>query len=523
MNRIWALPLRLPDRVWVALPTVLIVLASLVAAVLVGAVIALGSPLMNLLALGVIAGGVLLMIPTRLIVMAVLALGVVAAGLLSYYGGVKQGHWLVYLLCLALWLKLPFDALARSHLRAHRTVQYGPELGLVLPLLGMLVVIVVSSIHNATGPMELFIGARNYVFVWSLTFAVAAGALSDNDLKRVWLLLLVCAAAQAPFVGVQNLIASARGVSWDAMVGTFGGDPEGGGGGSGAMAIYLSIMVGAFVCLLKRGAIGPVWASLGIGSSVLAVLMAETKVFLVIGPLAAGLPLLNELRRRPLFVFSALGLMTLVVAAIFAFYQKTYFEGRSQGVYTVESSHYIDYILSMDTTLDRINRETGEVSRMAVPLIWWQEGWRDGPTVRLFGYGMRESRISRLLGAGKAARRHPFVLTTSSVSALLWDTGLLGLGCFTALLVMLARGSRRLSKKEVIAPFHRACLEATFVGAVVLLVTLLYNDTAMDHYAIQPLLAAMVGYTLYWERRVRELAPHAQAAPAAPLLRPVGD
>lgn len=509
MNRAWASPLRLPDRVWAALPTVLIVLLSLSAATLAGMVIALGSPQMNLLVLGLIAGGVLLMIPTRVIVFSVLAVGLFATGLLIYYARVGQAHWVVYLLCLALWLKLPFDALARSHQRAHRTTSYGAELGLLMPLLGMLGVIVVASIHNASGPLELLIGARNYLFVWSLAFVVAAGALDDDGLKKVWLFLLAAAAVQAPFVGVQHVIASAKGVSWDAMVGTFGGSPDGGGGGSGAMVIYLAIMIGAFVCLMKSGAMRWAWGALGIGLSVFAVLMAETKVFLVLGPLAASLPLVGELRRRPMFALGALAVVGMVIAAIFVFYQKTYFDSRS-AVQTNQAGDYLRYIFETDTQLDIVNRQTGEVARLAAPLLWWKEGWRDGPTVRLFGYGMRESRKSALLGEGKAARRHPFNLTTSTISVLLWDTGLVGLACFTTLLVVLALRSRRLSKSDAIPLFHRSCLEATFVAAVVLLATLPYNDAAIDHYTIQPLLALLVGYTVYWERRARELLSRAE-------------
>jgi hypothetical protein len=506
----WSVPLDvlhgMPNRLWQIAPTALVVLFSLAAALLCGVVLALGSPQMNLLVLGLTGGAVLLLLPSATIVGLVLTVALVATGLLLYYAKVGQAHWLVYLLCLLLWLKLPLDALARSHRNAHQTARFTGELFLVLPLAGMLLVVLVGGIHGGAGPLEWLIGARNYIFVWSLAFVLASGALSEPALRRLWWFLLFMAAIQAPFVAVQHVLSAARGVSWDAMVGTFGGSAEGGGGGSGAMAIYLAIMLGAFVVMLKNRMMPTAWGVLGILCCLLAVLMSETKVLLLLAPLAVGLPLLRELRRRPMFALSALAGLALAMAAMFAFYQQTYFANRAS-VYTVDASDYLRYMFQTDTKLDVVNRETGEVARLAAPLLWWKEGWRDGPTVRLFGYGMRESRHSALLGSGKAARRHAFVLTTSAVSVLLWDTGLLGLLCFCTLLVMLGLRSRTLSKRQDIPAFHRCALEATLGASLVLLVTLMYNDAAVDHHTIQPLLACLVGYVMYWERQIASAAP----------------
>lgn len=470
------------------------------ASVLAGAAIGLGSNLLTLMVSAVIVGPLLLFVPTAPLLLALLALALVLTGLASYYGRIGQVHWLPYVVCLWLWIKLPIDALARRpdrHLGASGLGPSAPTVVLgALAIAGML-----ATAFNMTPFLSFLVGAKNYLFVWSLSFAIASGTLTPAGLRWVWMALLAVAALQAPFAVQQHFFNFARSGSWDDVVGTFGGDSEGGGGASGAMVIYLSIALGTALALWRRRLLPRVWA-LAVGAAILlAVAMAEVKAFFVFMPLMAGVVLLRDLRERPAAGLLMLFGCAVTVMLMFSYYKYAYFDRQASSVAAVSSADYLDYILSVDSQAGFINRQTGEVSRVGAPLLWHREVARFGPEQRWLGFGLRACRIGNLVGAGDAARHFPFTLTTSAVTVLLWDVGLIGMACFLALLLTSGWLAWRLAADERIPTFHRAALECSAAAMAVLLVSSVYNDAVVDHYTIQMLLAFLVGYILYWRRQ----------------------
>ncbi len=492
--------------------TVAVMLLLLLAgAGLVGMVIALGSAPLTLLAAGAVGGLLLLFLPTPHLVAAQLVLSLVIAGVAMYYLKVAQAHWLPYALSLWIWMKLPMDRLAQVR------PQVGPSLPtsplVVLGLLWLLLALV-GAVINQTPLITFLVGARSHLFIWSLAFAVAAGVFAPEAQRRAWLALLLAAAIQLPFAAQQHFIQFGSSGSWDAVVGTFGGDPDGG-GSSGAMVIYLSIALGLTAALWQRGQLGRWPAAATALAILLAVALAEVKAFFLFAPLMLGLVLLREIRARPGFAIGALLASTVALVSVFAYYQQVYFNDGVRGAGRADSADYLRYIASADSRLDLINRRTGEVSRLGAPLLWATETAREGPARQLFGYGLRASRTGGVLGAGEAARQHAFSLTTSAVTVLLWELGLIGLALFAAILLATARAARRLCRHAAVPAFHRAALEAVPAAMAVLAVSSLYNDAVGNHYTIQTLLAFIVGHVLYWQRAAALADRAVPAAPAA--------
>ncbi len=489
-----------------------LLLLVVAASVLSGLAIGLGSNLLTMMVVAAIVGPMLLLVPTSALVVCLLMLSFVVTGLSSYYGRIGQVHWLPYIVCLWLWMKLPIDALVRRSRPGAHPPSPGPSgpgvlLGLFM-LTGLL-----STAFNATPMLSFLVGAKNYIFIWGLALVVASGVLGPEGLRRVWLALLVVAALQAPFAVQQHYLNFTRSGSWDAVVGTFGGDAEGGGGASGAMVIYLSVMLGCGLACWRRRCLPRVWVMALAAAVLLAVAMAEVKAFFVLMPLMVGVVMLRELRDRPALGLAVLLGCGVIVAALFGYYKQAYYDRPTSASASVTSAEYLDHILSVDSRLDFVNRQTGEVSRIGAPLLWDQEVRRFGPEQRWLGFGLRACRVGNLVGAGDAARHFSFNLTTSAVTVLLWDVGLIGFAGFVALLASTGWLAWRLSSNERIPDFHRAQLEACAGAMLVLLASLPYNDAVVDHYTIQTLLALVIGYVLFWRRQLVQVAAVAKANP----------
>lgn len=465
---------------------------------LLGMVIALGSQQLTLLAVGGVAGLLLLFLSSSSILTLLLVIGFVGVGLAWYYLGFFQATWLPYALSMFLWLKLPIDALAGNNARQGVMLSGLPAFAGFL--LAFFVVAIVSTAVNQTPVINWLVGGKNFLFIWSIAFLVASGAISEDYLKRAWVGLLGVALLQAPFAAVQHFTTFASSGNWDAIVGTFGGDPEFS-GGTGAMAIFLSIAVGLALAFTKNRQI-PLWAGVVTFIAIMtALLLSEAKVFFVLVPLMVAVVLLREVRRRPAFVLASLAAVLASGTIVAVFYMNTYYKPGQSGLYDADARSYLDYISGWDTQPDFVNRKTGEVSRLGAPLIWFKLSQEAGPDKMLIGYGMTGSRISQTVGYGAAAKTVRFNLTTSTLTVLLWDTGALGAIFFVVMLALAALSAWRLSSSVRIPLFHRTALEATAGAFAVCLVSCLYNNALVDGPALQIFLAFMVGYVLYWSRR----------------------
>jgi hypothetical protein len=465
---------------------------------LIGMVVALGSVPLMLLAAGAVGGLLLLFVPTPQIVVVLVGLSLFGTGVAMYYAKVAQAHWVPYALALWLWLKLPIDGALRTP--GTRRAATEPTVLLVVFALWFAVA-VAGAVVNQSSLLSWLVGARSHLFIWSLAIALGIGTLGAVGLRRAWLALVALAALQLPFAAQQHFVQFGAGASWDSVVGTFGGDPEGG-GASGAMVIYLAVMLGIVAALWRRGQMGSRTALAAAAAIVATVALAEVKAFFVLGPLMLAGVFVRDLVSRPLFGLSALAAAATLTAGLFFYYQQAYFQDTVRGAAHKSTTDYLAYIASADGQLDMVNRRTGEVSRLGAPLLWARESARDGAARQLVGYGLRASRTGGLLGAGEAARKFGFNLTTSAVTVLLWEVGVLGLAIFAALLAATAAVAQRAARHPALPEFDRALLEAVPALMLVLAASCFYNDAVVAHFTIQTLLAFVVGYVVFWHRRL---------------------
>jgi hypothetical protein len=466
---------------------------------LAGAFIALGSTQLSLLAIGGVLGLFMLFVPSTAILTLLLALAFFGVGVGMYYLGVAQMHWLPYALSMFLWMKLPIDRLGERFDAARRAPSVPIFLWALYVYFG---VAIVSSVMAELPPLNWLVGGKNTIFIWSICFLVASASVSERYLRYACYALLAVATLQAPFAVTQHFGAFALRGNWDAVVGTFGGDPEGG-GGSGLMAIFLSVAIGWAVVLVRDRHIGAPMALVVAVSAVVAIMMAETKVFFVLLPLMLVLVLARDAVQRPGFVLGAVLLASAFLVGVGVYYKDTYFSGRVDQNVSSGFGDYLNYALQTDSKVDFINPRTGEVGRSGAPLIWLKQAGFGGPQGYAIGYGMTSTRVSQTIGIGTAARRFQFMLATSSLSVLLWEVGALGTLAFVAMLISAAVSAQRLSRSVQVPPMHRSMLGGMAAALVVLLATVPYNNALVDGPALQVLLAFILGYVLRWHRQVQ--------------------
>jgi hypothetical protein len=465
---------------------------------LLGMVVALGSTQLSLLAIGAVGGVLLLLVPTTVVLALLLVLSFVVVGLASYYLKLHQSAWVPYALCLFLWIKLPIDALQT---RAARRVEIRDP-PFIYAIYAFIAIAIVSTLVNETALISALVGAKNFIFVWSVALLVATGVVGEKYLRNVWLGLLGVAGLQAPFAILQHFTQFKAQGNFDAVVGTFGGNPDGG-GASGSMAIFVCSSVGLAIALMRAREV-PAWVGCSVlVACVVSLLMAEVKVFFLLLPLVLAIVMLREVRRRPLVVVAAGLLAVLVLGAMFSFYKTNYTTQRTEAR-RLSATDYLDYMFKVDSNPEFVNRFTGEVSRIGAPLIWLRRADDWGPEKPLIGYGMTATRVSQTIGIGQAQRRFGFTLSTSSLTVLLWETGWLGTLAMLLGIGLCALTAWRLSGNQHIPPFHRATLEACAAALAVAAMTLPYNTAFVDGPSLQVFYAFVFGYVLFWYRAVQD-------------------
>lgn len=471
----------------------LLVGAWLLLALLCGAALPLLGVLVPaaFLALGVVLA-VFLFSPLALIG-SLLGLSFLVVGQLTFFAGVSQAVWLPYLLLVLISVKCLMEAF-RPQAAPVRLPTSAPGALLLLFLL----VFAASAVVNRVGPLPLLVAAKNYLFPWFLTLLMLQTLVAPEALRRVWLFFLWLVPLQLPFALVQHFVfARLPGASWDAVVGTFGGNFLRG-GGSGGMAICVGFGLLLALALRRAGQIGrglllTVWLS---GLATIA--LAEVKIFFLMLPVGLVLLLRRELLRHPLRALSGLLGGLLLLGAVGWVYQQVYSETLNR-TRTVEG--LLDYAFQAESDPYLFNPVTRELSRSGALLMWARYNDLDDHRAWL-GHGPAASRESATLGQGGLTRKYPFTLTTSTASTLLWDTGLAGLGafllvCASAGLVALRLARRRERDGQA---WQAATLEAAGVMLLLELPLAFYNRDAIDVPARQVLLAFLLGHVLMCRR-----------------------
>lgn len=357
--------------------------------------------------------------------------------------------------------------------------------------------VILSAFNHSTTSLALILALKTYLPMAGLLLIVITSRNVQESVYRLWTLLLAIAVIQLPFVVYQHFfIAGARsqggqGPSWDSIVGTMGGNPDGG-GSSGALAIFLSLCLIYVTNLVRYRLLGVFWGILFGILIVAGIALAEVKIVFVLLPLGVAGIFWNEVKREPTKAFLILALGILGTACILLVYQAVFWEKSK----LLGSNIGYNFQRSFEYMLDPnyFHATTGEVGRFAGFLLWWKDAWTD-PLTAVFGNGPGASRLNNLYVGDVARRYFPFTVDSTALVAILWDFGVVGFTCYACTLLAAFRiGVRHLNGNS--SPTESACIHTAIIGIAFLALSSIYNKDILYLPQMSLLLTFCIATTL---------------------------
>ncbi len=482
-----------------------VLLAALLIAMLCGVVVSLGVPLLSFALIGgIIAAFMLLLSADNMLY--VLAISVtLVIGQLLYFAGIVQSLWLPYGLGLLLFFQLPGAYEAR--LRAGTAAQPVPFIGWFYVFM---LSIVLSVVINLPNPLQVVVGSKNLIALWSVYLIIALGAVHQDRVEKLFSWLFPLAVLQLPFVLYQYFIVAAgrsnrggrAGISWDAIVGSFGGDPSGG-GASSVMAFYLVAAVLFSFALYRKGI--STWRHLLAMLSIMLVCigLAEVKIVVILLPIGVLLIMLPELLQRPFMALSTLVVVLGMMIGVLYLYDSLHYA--EAGYQSTSFGDLMDKTFGYSLDPNYLNPETGEIGRVGALVLWWNDGMVADPVRGLFGYGPGASRAISSVAVGEVAERYSFFIDRSAACQLLWDLGLLGFLTFMGVMVSAAVTAYRLAKNKLLSAPTVALLQTCVALLVANIIFLPYSRDLLELPAQGFLAMAILGYVALIYQTYREV------------------
>ena len=474
-------------------------------ALLAGFVAGLDTKIPAVLLIAVMAGVAILTMRANSVLWLLLIVTLVITGLVQYFGRINQIQWLPSLLAFGMFIRALLEGFGSRQTGAQMPKQGGMP-AFMWWFIAFVFLALAANIGKFESALQFLAGIKNYLAIWGVLVLIVVAKLTPEQLERLWKGIIAIGLLQVPVIIFQHLffaskraatIAGYHRAAWDSVVGTFGGDPDGG-GASGALALFLVVVLTLILALWKYGLVRHRTVIAGSLAVFVAIALGEVKVVLVILPLAVVMLFRGELLRRPLTLLGGL-LLALAMVAITLAYQALYWD-KSGGAKKGPMEH-IERAIDWSFGVDSVDRVTGEMGRVATLALWVRD-YRADAGERVLGHGFGSSRLSPV-GAGRIAKRYyPYLVGSTAAAGMLWDIGVLGLLAFCAVLVSAAFTGIRLSRSTEIPAFHRAVLETAVVGIVLYFMAVFYSADHLYLPAMGFLLMLFLGQIAFWYRRV---------------------
>ncbi len=495
------------SAVWV----VLLVMAALATAALLGAAAGLGDPM---LLVPFVAGGALiatLLVPVRWLVWTLVGMSFLVVGPAIYFARLEAARWLAPSLGILLTLPLLLGLLT-----PRERVPGGAALPASLRLyILFLVVLAFSTLLTSPRLAELLPAVRFYVAYLPLGLVIAFGFLGARDLERLWRFLLACAVIQLPVALYQAVVVAPRRVvqrsTWDAVSGTFPGNPEGG-GANAAVSLFLLVAALIAISLWRAGFLRLRWMLAVALSSLAVILIGEVKAIALLIPVAFALLFARDLFRRPVLAVVGVAAGVILGATVLAVYQHTHFADRAPSLFN--SGPPATPLESVQNQLDPQLHVRGlTAGRMFTFFDWAVRVPGSGKIAEtLIGYGAGSTQVGRL-GAGEVFEFLLYRVDITGSGLLLWEAGVLGHLLIIACFATAASAGFRLCRRPEVPAVHRAVLHAVAVGMVLHLLCLPYKEFHFSAAPSQVLLFLSLGYISFWQRTLGRSPASAPCGP----------
>lgn len=483
---------------------VVMVLAAVFAALLLGAVVGLGAAQLTIALAGLLAFlPILFLINTRVLLPLLLITVFIVQGTAAYFFNLRMATWMATMLCGLFFVRALLELTNRREAIPAPSRQF-PGAGTVIVAASLYLLCYFFSLSlGDANPLQIISTLRFTLPMYGVLFALYWFNWQEERITRMWVMLIVFMVIQIPVVAYQHFfLISARG--WDGVSGTFGW---------GMSAIMVIFSLGTLMFVLARWSRGltsmPV--VLGVGFCVIIViLLGEVKASLFWMPLGMLWVLRRRVMRNVIAFATFACLILAFTAGTYAAYKAMYWKEGAKHDDTIAEK--LEYIGSYVVDPNNINYRTGEVSRGASMALWYHDSV-SATKERLIGFGPGASAISSSTGLGVVAMRYrPLGIAATALATLLWDVGVLGTLCYMALLASGILAGVRFVKRGNASPAMLSVVDASVGVLALLFSTIFYNRALIDEPTVQLLCFLSLGWIVQCCRFHEKPAVPAQAS-----------
>jgi hypothetical protein len=363
-------------------------------------------------------------------------------GLVQYFTGVLAVLWIPFFLTLLMFGLLVMQT-------RYEALQLDKQEIIVLTWYLIFLVLAGASTILQAGVTDAIVGFKNEIALSLVMFCLLLGFCRESQIYRVTKALYWVFYAQFPiiiyqllFVVPQRVVVRGEEDKWDSVVGTFGGDPMGG-GNTAAMGLFCLLIMLLKVSEFKHGLTSFKSMALHIILGFGLCIVGEVKFVILLSPILLAwvwvMPSyvkgVNKVNIKALLlIFAGMALLIALAVVILASgYSSAFGSDPTQSSLSVflDSLSYIfdpNYILP-----------SGEVGRFTTLMFWLQNNDLWGLSGTLFGYGLNATNSGSAISPGFLNLKYNLILDSTSLSMLLWEVGVVGTLLFIGLMLYILK------------------------------------------------------------------------------------
>ncbi|WP_333853577.1 capsular biosynthesis protein [Leclercia sp.] len=363
-------------------------------------------------------------------------------GLVQYFTGELAILWLPFVMTM---LMAGFLVLQTRY----EPMRLDAQEAIVLTLYLSFIVLAGMSTLFQGGALIVLIGFKNEIGLSLVMLCLLLGFCRESQIYQVtrglyWIFYIQFPVAlyQLIFVVPQRVALRGEEEKWDSVVGTFGGDPMGG-GNTAAMGLFCLLIMLLKVSEYKHGLTSFKNMALHIMLGFVMCIIGEVKFVILLSPLLLAwvwvMPSWVKEASKVNFavllsILVAMVLLIVLAIVILAYsYTAAYGIDMAENPFTVffDSLSYIfdpNYILP-----------GGEIGRFTTLTFWLQHNDLSGLPGTLFGYGLNATNSGSFLSPGFLNQIYNLTLDSTALSMLLWEVGLVGTFIFIGLFIYLLK------------------------------------------------------------------------------------
>ncbi|WP_044366720.1 hypothetical protein [Vibrio fluvialis] len=353
----------------------------------------------------------------------------VVCGMVQYFTGVGAVLWLPFVLACAMLLLMLLQT---------RYAQFGldnRERVIAVVFVAFFAMATVSTLLQ-NGVVVTIVGLKNELAIALVLFCLLLGFCRESQIYRLTRAMYWIFYAQFPVMLYQLLVVVPKRVAvkgefemWDSVVGTFGGDPMGG-GNTAALGLFCLLIMLLKVSEYRHGVASKTSTAFHVIAAFIMCILGEVKFVILIAPILLAFvwfvpSFMHGMKRYNakiilIMIGGSVALLLLAVFALASSYSSAFGSDPNKGAFEI-------FIESMEYIFDpNFIMENGELGRMTTVFFWLKNSGLYGLPSMLFGYGLNATNHGSSVAPGFLNDVFNVLLDSTSMSMLLWEIGLIG-------------------------------------------------------------------------------------------------